>query len=127
MPRAEWDATPLFAVPARTGQECVITTDDMHTIAVEIFALAGEDPSTAECGAHSFRIGGATDIREVLGVERGRVVVTDRGRWCDSDIGFIYARVSSDEQLHASRNMMLANGRDLERLFHGWSQPARRR
>ena len=78
-------------------------------------------------GGHSFRIGGATDLRERLGVEAGRTVITDRGRWMDEDIGFIYQRVTADEQLSASAEMTRAEGADLEGIFAGWAQPAVRR
>ena len=46
-------------------------------------------------GAAAPRIGGATDFRAELGIE-GQAVIDARGRW-DSDIGFIYQRVTAAE------------------------------
>jgi len=64
--------------------EQVLRTRDMHTIAVEIVTVAGEDAS--DTSAHGPRIGFATDIRDIHGVEAGRAVITDRGRWADLDL-----------------------------------------
>lgn len=117
---------PFFAFPddgSGRGEQ-VLRTRDMHTIAVEIVTLAGEDAS--DTSAHGPRIGAATDIRDILGVEAGRAVITDRGRWADLDLNFIYQRVTVREQLHISAEMLQADSLDLEFLFRGWAQPARR-
>ena len=67
----------------------------MHALAVEIATLAGEDGT--QVGAHSFRIGGATDIRDRFGLEDGKAKIFDRGRWCDRDLNFIYQRMEMIE------------------------------
>jgi hypothetical protein len=116
----------FFAFPTSDGgAERTFRTRDMHALAVEIATLAGEDG--AQVGAHSFRIGGATDIRDRFGLEDGKAKIFDRGRWCDRDLNFIYQRITVGEQLHVSAEMLHASSLDLEFLFQGWAQPARRR
>lgn len=75
-----------------------------------------------ELGAKSCRIGGATDLRERLGVESQRTV-KQRGRWC-SDVASVYQRPLLAEQLHASGVMGSAVGADLEQICTGWAFPA---
>ena len=115
---------PFFTLPDGAGGERLCRTRDVHAIAIQVMACAGE--SGDDLGGHVFRIGGATDVRDVFGVVRGRVLITDRGRWADEDLNFIYQRVTADEQLLVSAEMTRANGVDLERIFRCWAQPARR-
>lgn len=75
-------------------------------------------------GAKSFRIGGATDWAELLGAG-GRELLQKRGRW-DSDCDQIYARILLQPQLAGSGQLGHSSGRDLERVFPGFVQSARR-
>ena len=79
----------------------------------------------ARVGAKCFRIGGASDYRDRFGPEGGAALLKSRGRWA-SDIHSIYSRASLTEQLHASAAVGDIDGRDLERVFPGYTQPARR-
>lgn len=116
----------FFALPTQNGRSArACSTTDVARVAHDVMAAAGE--STDDLGGHVFRIGGATDLRDALGVERGRATITDRGRWADDDLNVIYQRITVDEQLHASAAMMSASRVDIERVFSGWAQPARRR
>eukprot|EP00965_Chrysotila_dentata_P057408 1904348-Pleurochrysis_carterae.AAC.3 len=81
---------------------------------------AGLDPD--EFGGKGWRIGGATDLRDVLG-DGGAAAVQQRGRWA-TDIAQIYQRAVVDGQLRSSAGMADATGVDLEALCVGWSQPA---
>jgi hypothetical protein len=84
----------------------------------------GEAPE--HFGGKSFRVGGATDLRAVLGVAEGKAVIQQRGRWGDgSDIADIYQRVLITDQLKGSASMGDADGVDLEALLTGWSMPGR--
>ena len=75
-----------------------------------------------EHGARSFRIGGATDWREVFGADAERVI-TQRGRW-HSDIGAIYQRALAEAHLRGSAAVGDTQGADLESMCRGWVQPA---
>ena len=94
----------------------------------EIASAAGED--AAAFGAHSLRIGGASDFRDLYdttaaaGLEEAKRVLKKRGRW-RSDIAFIYARTSLDSSLEASARLADVSGRDIESAFAGWAEPAR--
>ena len=87
------------------------------------WAVAIDEPPE-EFKARMFRVAGATDLREVLGLE-GREVIKARGRW-DSDIHSIYERPLLREQLRASALAGSASGAGLEDVISGFAQPARR-
>ena len=75
----------------------------------------------SEWGAHSTRIGGATDLAST-----GRcspALLAAKGRWA-SDVGNIYARMTRRSQLDGSRLMHNARGRDLEELLPEFTQAA---
>lgn len=97
----------------------------MCGIVREIALAAGEDPSAF--GAHSLRIGGASDFRDLYdatttaGLEEAKRVLRKRGRW-RSDIAFIYARTSLDSSLEASARLADVSGRDVESAFVGWAE-----
>ena len=82
-------------------------------------------------GAHSLRIGGASDFRDLYdtstaaGLEEAKRVLNlkKRGRW-RSDIAFIYARTSLDSSLEASTRLADVSGREIESAFAGWAEPA---
>ena len=71
------------------------------------------------------RIGGACDIRQAEGIERGKVLIQERGRWA-SDISWIYQRGDVGEQLLVSLDMVGASGASAETVIPGWAQPAYR-
>ena len=70
-------------------------------------------------GAHSGRIGGATDLASTG--KASELLLKAKGRWA-SDIGKIYARMTRRSQLAASRLMHEARGRDLEEIHPGFTQ-----
>ena len=74
-------------------------------------------------GGKSFRIGGATDWRAVLGESKAERIIRQRGRW-DSDIHKIYERALAHEHLSGSAAVGGASGAELEALCAGWAQPA---
>ena len=112
-------AAPLFVWP---GSGEVWTTADGRAVADDLCRAAGEDP--AEHLGSTMRIGGASDICELCGEERGAVVVTRRGRW-STDISHIYRRNTATEQLDASTDMVDVRGLEMEALLPGWTQPTR--
>ena len=75
---------------------------------------------SARVGAHSFRIGGATDLADQ---GASPLLLQSKGRWA-SDIGRIYARMTRRAQLAASRLMQRRGARDLEELFPSFTQAA---
>ena len=78
-----------------------------------------------ETGGKMWRIGGATELRVRMGTERARMLLVDRGRWMDRDIGYIYSRALVQDHLDASAAMGDGEGsRDMEEVFAGWVQPA---
>ena len=81
----------------------------------------GLDP--ADFGGKSFRIGGATDWRAVLGESKAERIIRQRGRW-DSDIHKIYERALAHEHLSGSAAVGGASGAELEALCAGWAHPA---
>lgn len=76
---------------------------------------------TRNIGAHSCRIGGATDLMATG--QASQLLLQAKGRW-GSDIGKIYARMTRKGQIAASALMQQASGRDLEELLTGFVQPA---
>ena len=97
------------------------TTRDVHDTARRMAAALQLD--VARFGAKSFRTGGATDLRVVLGMA-GQEYIKARGRW-HSDIALIYQRAMAGDQLDGAARMGDARGDDLESMIIGWSQPAR--
>eukprot|EP00965_Chrysotila_dentata_P114932 3798831-Pleurochrysis_carterae.AAC.1 len=80
----------------------------------------GLDP--ADFGGKCWRIGEATDLRDLKG-EGGRALIKQRGRW-QSDVAQVYQRAIVDAQLEASAGIGDASGVELEALRLGWTQPA---
>ena len=72
-------------------------------------------------GAHSGRIGGATDLASTG--KASALLLRAKGRW-GSDVGAIYSRLTRRGLLAASRLMQRARGRDLEEIFPEFVQPA---
>ena len=117
---------PIFRRSCADGDEHAFKTSTMLSIAREVAEAAGLDPS--DVGGHSFRIGGATDFRDLYdntseGLAEARRVLMARGRW-KSDIAFIYVRTSAVTALEASARVADVDTRDVEAMFSGWAQPA---
>ena len=74
-----------------------------------------------EFGAHSARIGGASDIGDSSAASQ--LLLQAKGRW-GSDIGKIYSRLTRRALLASSRLMQKAKSRDLEEIFPNFVQPA---
>ena len=98
----------------------VWSTDDTRDLARRFARSLGLDPS--EFGGKSFRIGGATDWRDVFGADAERVI-TQRGRW-HSDIAALYQRALAETHLRGSAAVADAAHADLESMCRGWTQPA---
>jgi len=112
-------STPFFT----NGEGLPWSTTDTRRLGTEMGARVGIP--AAECGAKMFRIGGATEVRVLLGVGGATALIKERGRWA-SDIGMIYSRALVGDHLDASAAM--AQGgvekRALEDVCAGWIQPA---
>ena len=114
---------PIFRRRARGGADSAVDTSDVARVAKSVARAAGE--SGLLHGAHSGRIGGATDYRDLKGLEAGKRILKFFGRW-RGDISFIYQRQSVDEALEASAAVMGVRTRELEAVFAGFTQPATR-
>ena len=97
---------PSFATSARGG--AAIGIRDVATCARSCARSRLRRARTpAAFGAHSLRIGGASDFRDLFdtstaaGLEEAKRALKARGRW-QSDIAYIYARTSLDSVLEAS-------------------------
>ena len=108
---------PLFVTDAG-GEYC---TDDVRALGRRMAEAAGI-PSAA-VGGKLWRIGGATDCRDMLGVERGQRTMKDRGRW-GTDVAFVYSRSLVRDQLDASTAVGDADAQELEAVISGWVQPS---
>ena len=107
---------PFFI--GRTGR--VWDTTDTRALSQRMATALGL--AATEFGAKSFRIGGATDWRDVFGPDAQRII-TLRGRWA-SDISLIYQRALLEEQLYGSVAVASACRADLESVVRTWVQPA---
>ena len=107
---------PFFI--GRTGEPW--DTEDTRLLARKYAMALGLDPS--EFGGKSFRIGGATDWRDIFGADAERII-KQRGRW-QSDIAFLYQRALAETHLRGSAAVADADHADLESLCLGWVQPA---
>jgi hypothetical protein len=107
--------TPLF----RNGAGKPISTDQYRALVKRTVLLLGQDPK--HFGAHSTRIGGATDLASTG--RASQLLLQAKGRWA-SDIAAIYARMTRKQQLAVSDLMYESHGRDLEEIMPEFSQPA---
>ena len=112
---------PIFRRSARGGVASAVSTTDVREAVREAVRAVGEPAS--DFGAHSLRIGAATDMRDLLGAEAGRAVIKGRGRW-RSDIYEIYTRADMGASLDASAHMAGVNAVEVEAVFGGWADPA---
>jgi len=109
-PRGRRGVTPLFRVGGRP-----MTVEQLRGLAHTIWEAAG---LRGNVGAHSFRIGGATDVAANGG---SAALLQAKGRW-STDIGRIYARMTRRAQLGASLLMQRRAPRDLEELCPQFTQ-----
>lgn len=107
---------PLFT----KGDETEYSTEDVRRLGRRLAAAAGMPEQSV--GGKLFRIGGATDMLEVIGA-RAESILRQRGRWA-TDIAFIYARASMRHVLEASAGLADADKRSIEEMEAGWIQPA---
>ena len=116
--------TPLFRLRVRVrghGAQSRHMTVRQLRDTVRVFAAAIGYTEPGVWGAHSGRIGGATDLASTG--EASALLLRAKGRWA-SDVGAIYARLTRRAQLASSRLMQKARGRDLEEIFPEFTQPA---
>ena len=116
-------STPLFRKVSGAGARAKyshLTVKDLRK-AQRNFAKAAGRADWASFGAHSARIGGATDLAE--SGKASEILLKAKGRWA-SDIGKIYARLTRRALLASSRPMQTARARDLEEIFPDFAQPA---
>eukprot|EP00965_Chrysotila_dentata_P032968 1098498-Pleurochrysis_carterae.AAC.1 len=77
----------------------------------------------ADFGGKWWRIGGATDMRDLKG-EEGCALIKQRGRW-QSDVASVYQRAIIDAQLEAiSAGIGDASGVELKAVCAGCAQPS---
>ena len=98
---------------------CALATCDVAIMVGDAREAAGFPRDEHEL-AQELRIGGATDIYEVYGLE-GKEILERRGRW-GKDIAYIYARISATRLFEASSDMTNAGGHALESLVPAWTQ-----
>ena len=112
--------TPLFRVQAKRGStKHSLTVAQLRKFVRDCASEIGYYTERALWGAHSGRIGGATDLASTGNASE--LLLKAKGRWA-SDIGKIYARMTRRSQLAASRLMHEARGRDLEGIHPGFTQ-----
>ena len=111
--------TPLFRLPrARGSGYTAITVAQLRKFVRDCAAALGFTVRK-QWGAHSGRIGGATDLAATG--KASQLLLQAKGRWA-SDLGRIYARMTRRCQLAASRLMHKARGRDLEEIHPDFTQ-----
>ena len=108
--------SPLFLNPSTRR---ALTTTELRALYRGVARVIGLDPK--DLGAHSGRIGGATDL---FASGTPPVAIQIAGRW-DSDIWAIYARRCVGQLLSYSRAAADCTDVDLEELIPSYSQPAR--
>lgn len=125
VPQSERAATPLFRVRIRTRRGGIAKVRHMPVSALRLevkrYAAMAGFSDTHQFGAHSPRVGGATDLASTG--KSTELLLRAKGRWA-SDIGAIYARMTRRSLLAASRLMQKAKGRDLEEILPDFVQPA---
>ena len=107
---------PLFLT--ESGEE--YTTQRVRELGGRMAEAAGMPEGSV--GGKLWRIGGATDAREVMGDDSQRII-KQRGRW-GSDVSGVYQRALTRDMLDASVAVANAASRDMEEMVRGWTQPA---
>ena len=113
--------TPLFRVRGRRNGSTAMSVSHFRAWVQRLGSHELGLGSAREWGAHSGRIGGATDLAATG--EASALLLQAKGRWA-SDIGRIYARMTRRAHLAASALMQRAKGRDIEELIPSFVQPA---
>jgi hypothetical protein len=114
------ELTPMFRLQDTRGRWRHMSVAQLREFTRDCAGRLGFT-SRAEWGAHSARIGGATDL--VATGKTSQVLLQAKGRWA-SDIGKVYARMTRRHQLAVSRLMQQAKGRDIEELVPEFVQVA---
>jgi len=112
VPASKRRTTPLF----RNSNGSGMAMPHFRKVVRRIAASLGFDPR--DFGAHSPRIGGATDLGE-----KSPLMLQAKGRWA-GDLGKIYARLTRRGLVRASRAMQHRGSRDMEEIHAAFSQPA---
>lgn len=121
VPEALKAVTPLFRRSKPDGAMTThMTVKMMRALVKERMVQLGYD-HPEHWGAHSCRIGGATDVAATGNTSP--LLLQAKGRWA-GDIGRIYARMTRRGQIAASKLMQKARGRDLEEILGDFVQPA---
>ena len=121
VPKAARGSTPFFVGP---NGSTAVDTDVVFQVVTDAASALGLDASAF--GSSACRRGGATDLRDKFGSDRGKHMIVQRGRWCHTDIDEIYSRASLGEHIAASVALSSSGGtRSLEQVVPGWAQPAR--
>lgn len=120
VPDNERAVTPLFRREDARGRMQPMTVPMMRALIKERMARLGYD-TPSHWGAHSCRIGGATDL--VSTGQTSQLLLQAKSRW-GSDIERICARMTRRSQMAASSLMQRARGRDLEEILPSFVQPA---
>ena len=118
-------STPLFRRRS-TGQRGIakhVTVAQMRELVRRLVARIEPNMVPAHWGAHSCRVGGATDLASTG--KASALLLQAKGRWA-SDISWIYQRGDVGEQLLVSLDMVGASGASAETVIPGWAQPAYR-
>ena len=110
---------PLFMTRKRRGTYAPISVADFRCIVRRYARMLQLPPE--EFGAHSMRIGGATDLFSSNASNDITVIVQHRGRW-SSDIYKIYTRITRRAHLSASRMMFEGEGRSMEEIMPSFTQ-----
>lgn len=110
--------TPMFRLRGSHGATRAMTVAQLRVFTQDCAVELGYG-MRAHWGAHSGRIGGATDLAATG--RASQLLLQAKGRWA-SDIGRIYARMTRRCQLAASSLMQKARGRDLEELLPEFTQ-----
>ena len=118
IPKEARPTTPLFRRRTASGAARHVSVAMLRELVRARMRDIGYN-NRNEWGAHSMRIGGATDLASTG--DTSPLLLQARGRWA-SDIGQIYARMTRRCQLAASGLMQKARGRDLEELLPDFTQ-----
>ena len=114
-------SSALLGPPAAVSRAILymyMSQTTLSALATRMAKALGLDPS--EFGGKSFRIGGATDLRSLLGADSERII-KQRGRW-HSDVALAYQRALARQHLSASSAVADVDESDLEALCPGWAQ-----
>ena len=113
-----WGSSPDDTALYRSKPGRAMTTGYFRGLMRKYASLLGFNPR--DFGAHSARIGGATDLAATG--RASQLLLQAKGRW-SSDIAKIYARMTRRSQLAVSDLMYLSKGRDLEEILPEFTQP----